>query len=463
LYVARHDNQAVTCDDFRRAMADANGRDLEDFVGWYSQAGTPHVTAHGQYDRMSDTYTLTLKQTTAPTPGQPNKRPLPIPLAIGLVGPDGTDIPLVGEHGTPLSRPVITLTEAMQSFVFTHVPFAPALSLNRGFSAPIVLKTEISVEERGYLAAKDPDPFNRWEAMQQLATEASLEKIDNPAKKWPSVIIKAFRTNIEDSLVTPAFRAALLTIPSEDYLSEQLPVIDPLAVRRVRESLVRYLADHCSSALWDLYDSHLRNVPYSPNATDAGRRALQNVALTYITLGLGALEPGVAQFHAANNMTDRLASLSLLNQMPGEARDEALLLFAERYDDEALVMDKWFSLQATAPLPNAASHVRQMMTHPRFSLSNPNKVRALIGAFAASNPVGFHAVDGSGYSFVAEQIKILNGLNPQLASRLVGPLGRWRRYDGVRRVLMRGALEDIAATPNLARDLVEVVNKSLAD
>jgi aminopeptidase N len=463
LYIARHDNQAVTCDDFRRAMGDANGLDLEDFEGWYSQAGTPVVTAHGIHDRMSDTYTLTLNQKTKLTPGQQHKKSLPIPLAIGLVGPDGKDLPLIDASGAALQRPVITLTEATQSFVFEQVSVAPVLSLNRGFSAPIILKSEMTAEERGFLAAGDPDAFNRWEAMQQLATDALLARILDGKSKWPQALIVAFSRNLSAQNLSPAFRAALLTLPSEDYLAEQMAIIDPDAIQASRELLRADLATRHAAAFREVYESYRFNAPYSPDAESAGRRALQNIALAYRTCGPDGIEPAVVQFNAADNMTDRLAALSLLNQTPGIARDTALASFADRFDNDALVMDKWFSLQATAPIPGTVDHLRRVMLHPRFSLSNPNKVRALIGAFASSNPTGFHAVDGSGYAFLAEQIIALNALNPQIASRLIGPLGRWRRYDSVRRVLMRQALEDIAATPNLARDLVEMVSKSLAE
>ncbi|MCA8929483.1 MAG: DUF3458 domain-containing protein, partial [Alphaproteobacteria bacterium] len=462
LYIRRHDNQAVTCDDFRRAMADANGLDLEPFAIWYSQAGTPRVTAHGVYDAMGETYTLTLHQQTPPTPGQPQKRPLPIPLALGLVGPDGADLPLV-LHGEALERPVITLTEAEQAFTFEQVPVEPVVSLNRGFSAPIILRQEIQPEQRAFLAAGDPDPFNRWEAMQQLATEALLARIADAEAAWPDALLDAFARNLTADDLSPAFRAALLTLPSEDYLAEQQAVIHPDATHAAREALRADLAHRHADAFRRLYEGYRANAPYNPDADSAGRRALQNVALAYRTAGPEGSAPAEAQFDAADNMTDRLAALSLLNQMPGAARDRALAAFAERFDGDALVMDKWFSLQASAPLPDAAAHVRQMMRHPRFSLTNPNKVRALVGAFAMANPTGFHAADGSGYAFLAEQITALNALNPQIAARLVGPLGRWRRFDPGRQAKMQAALRDIAATPDLARDLVEVVSKSLAD
>ncbi len=462
LYIARHDNQAVTCDDFRHAMADANGLDLEHYAGWYSQAGTPVVTAKGTYDEEAKTYTLSLSQQTPPTPGQPDKRPLPIPLAMGLVGPDGQDLPLIID-GEAMTRPVVTLLGAEQSITFEQVAVAPVPSLNRGFSAPIILKAEISAEERGFLAANDPDPFNRWEAMQQLATGALLARIADASATWPTALLEAFARNLMADELTPAFRASLLTLPSEDYLAEQQSVIDPDATHAAREALRADLAAQHAKTFRSVYDSHRVNAPYRPEAEDAGKRSLQNVALAYLTAGPEGAAPAAAQFQAADNMTDRLAALGLLNQIEGEARDAALNAFAERFDGEPLVMDKWFSLRATAPLPNAAARVRQMMLHPRFTLTNPNKVRALIGAFAMANPTGFHAADGSGYALLAEQIKTLNGLNPQIASRLIGPLGRWRRYDAGRQAMMRAALEDIAATPNLARDLVEVVSKSLAD
>ena len=462
LYFQRHDNQAVTCDDFRQAMADANGVDLSAYAGWYSQAGTPAVEAHGVYDRMSDTYALTLRQETLPTPGQLAKKPLPIPLSIGLVGPDGEDIPLVGTDGKLLSRPVITLTKAVQTFTFENVPVEPAPSLNRGFSAPVTLDLRITEDERGFLAANDPDPFNRWESMQQLATGVLLQRVADSGFAWPPALLDALARNVMADELSPAFRSAMLTLPSEEFLAEQQAVIDPAAIREAREALRLEIAQRFAGQFREIYDAKRTNAPYSPDAGSAGRRTLQNTALAYLTIGPEGAAQAEAQFKAADNMTDRLAALSLLNQQEGPVRDAALTSFAVRYDGEALVMDKWFSLQATAPLPNAADRVRGLMSHPRFSMTNPNKVRALIGAFSSANPTGFHAKDGSGYAFLAEQIKYLNGTNPQIASRLVGPLGRWRRYDSARQALMKAALEDIAATPNLAADVFEVVSKSLA-
>ena len=463
LYFRRHDNQAVTCDDFRNAMADANGVDLSAYAGWYAQAGTPVVEAHGVYDRMSDSYALTLKQHTPPTPGQPHKQPVPIPLTVGLVGPDGEDIPLVGPDGNPLARPVITLEQAEQTFTFESVPVEPAPSINRGFSAPIRLDLQIGDEERGFLAANDSDPFNRWEAMQQLATQALLTRIEDPAEPWPPALLDAFARTVMADDLPPAFRAALLTLPSEEYLAEQQGIIDPDGIRTAREALKAEIAGQFAKHFRTIYDAQRTNAPYSPDADSAGRRSLQNTALAYLVAGPEGAAPAETQFQAADNMTDRLAALSLLNQTDGSARDDALTAFAERYDGNALVMDKWFSLQATATMPGAADRVRQLMNHPRFSITNPNKVRALIGAFAIGNQTGFHAADGSGYAFLAEQIIRLNGLNPQIAARLVGPLGRWRKFDAARQSQMKAALKEIAATPNLAPDLVEMVSKSLAD
>jgi len=461
LYFERHDNQAVTCDDFRQAMADANGVDLSDYAGWYSQAGTPCVTASGTYDRNAQTYTLTLSQETLPTPGQPEKQPLPIPLGIGLVGPDGQDMPLTLK-GKPLDRPSITLSSEEESLVFEQVPVEPAPSLNRGFSAPVLLDLIIDPEQRGFLAANDPDSFNRWEAIQQLETDSMLLRMAAPETEWPAALIDAFARNLMADELSPAFHAAMLTLPSEEYLAEYQDIVDPDAIRSVRESLRKDLAQRFARQFRRLYDSLRTNEPFSPDAESAGRRSLQNAALNYLNAGPEGSAPAEAQFKAANNMTDRLAALSLLNQVEGEPRTKALAAFEERYRDEPLVMDKWFALQATAPLPGAAERVRGLMDHPRFSLKNPNKVRALIGAFAMANQTGFHARDGSGYAFLSEQIKRLNSMNPQVAARLVGPLGRWQRYDPERQAMMRAALEDIAATPDLAPDLYEVVTKSLS-
>ncbi len=463
LYFQRHDNQAVTCDDFRNAMADANGVDLSAYAGWYAQAGRPLVEAHGVYDRMSDSYALTLRQKTPPTPGQPNKQPLPIPLSIGLVGPDGENIPLVGPAGQPLSRPVITLEETEQTFTFENVPVEPAPSINRGFSAPIRLDLQIGDEERGFLATSDSDPFNRWEAMQQLATQGLLARIENADEPWPPALLDALARMVMADDLSPAFRAALLTLPSEEYLAEQQAIIDPDGIRAAREALKAEIARQFAGQFCTIYDAQHTNAPYSPDADSAGRRALQNTALAYLVAGPEGTAPAETLFQAVDNMTDRLAALSLLNQTDGAARDGARQAFAQRYDANALVMDKWFSLQATAPLAGAADRVRQLMDHPRFSITNPNKVRALIGAFAMANQTGFHAADSSGYVFLAEQIIRLSALNPQIAARLVGPLGRWRKFDAARQSQMKAALQQIAVTPELAPDLVEMVSKSLAD
>jgi aminopeptidase N len=461
LYFRRHDNQAVTCDNFRQAMADANGVDLSAYAGWYAQAGTPRVTVSGRYDAAAGTYALTLRQQTPPTPGQPAKRPLPIPLAIGLVGPDGADLPLVVD-GRPLDRQTVTLADEVRTVVFERVPVRPVPSVNRGFSAPIVLDLQIEGEERGFLAAHDPDPFNRWEAMQQLATDALLRRIEDGNGDWPAALLDALARTLLDDDLSPAFRAALLTLPSEDYLAEQQAIVDPDGIRAAREALRATLAGRFAGEFRGLYESHRTNAAYSPDADSAGRRALRNVALAYRVAGPEGAAPAEAQFRTADNMTDRLAALALLNQTEGSAREAVLAAFAARYDAEPLAMDKWFSLQATAPLPGAADRARALMAHPRFSLTNPNRIRALLGAFAAANHTGFHAADGSGYAFLAEQIVRLNGLNPQIAARLVGPLGRWRRYDLGRQAQMRAALQSIAAQPDLAPDLYEVVTKSLA-
>ena len=461
LYVERHDNQAVTCDDFRDAMADAAGTDLSAYAAWYSQSGTPRVTASGQFDQQAQTYTLTLRQQTPPTPGQAEKQPLPIPIKMGLVAPDGEDMNLV-IGGQTLERASVVLSAAEESFVFEQVNEEPVPSLNRGFSAPVVLDVQISDQARGFLASGDPDPFNRWEAMQRLATDALNTRVGDPAFAWPQTLISAYAANLMQDGEEPAFQSALLTLPSEDYLSENQAVADPHATREAREALRRDLAEKFHSAWTDLYNQHRSNEAYSPDAASAGKRAVKNLALSYLTALDGGDALAKQQYDSANNMTDRLASLALLNQIEGGQREVALAAFEAQYQDNALVMDKWFSLQASCPLPGAVSRVHGLMAHPGFSMKNPNRVRSLVGAFAMANPTGFHAKDGSGYAFLADQIIALNAINPQVAARLVGPLGRWRRYDEAKQNQMRAALERIARAPNLAPDLFEVVSKSLA-
>jgi len=468
LYFQRHDGCAVTCDDFVAAMEDATGTDLNQFRLWYSQAGTPEIDIETRYDETTLGFEVTVRQSVPDTPGQSGKRPMHIPLKIGLLDSAGHGIPLQGSgpDGEDGSL-VLHLTEAEQTFRFNNMLVEPVVSVNRGFSAPFKRRRDPTPNEVAFLMACDPDPFARWEAGQQFAVSLLLDAVEKgPDARDPHAdapFLDAMARLLEDDSLDKAFRAEVLSLPSEDYLSEQLAVIDPDAVHAAREALRAGLARHLSDRLLDVYTANKTNEPFSPDARSAGQRALKNTALAY--LGVLQTADGMAlvesQYRNADNMTDRMAALSVLSRIDHTLRGEALDDFYDRWRDNPLVTDKWFALQATAPLPSTLETVQNLLRHPAFSMKNPNKVRALLGAFSAANPTCFHRADGRGYAFLADRILELDKLNPQVAARLVGPLGRWRRFDPSRQTLMKKELTRIADTDALSRDVYELVEKSL--
>ncbi len=483
LYFARHDGQAVTCDDFRAAMADANGRDFAQFERWYSQAGTPRVSARSHFDEAAGTWTLELEQSCPPTPGQPDKLPMHIPVAVGLLDADGSDLPLrlagVGSEpaaddsevrAAPSTR-VLELTESRQTFTFTGIERRPVPSLLRNFSAPVILDIEYSDDELAFLLAHDSDPFNRWEAGQRLATRRLLSLVaagvgadlGYARGAQDSLVAEALRTLLRDDALDPAFRDLVLTLPSEGVLAEQVEVIDPQAIHRARRALRRQLARALRDDLLAAYHAHHVGGDYRPDPDHAGRRALRNTALGYLAeLGDdGAQRLMHDQLAQATNMTDRIAALACLvhNEAPGTA--EALQRFYDDFEDEALVIDKWFSLQAAAPATTVA-RVRELMQHPAFTLKNPNRARSLLFAFCNSNPAQFHAPDGSGHAFWAEQVIALDAINPQVAARLARALDRWRKYTPALQAGMQAALDKVAAVKTLSNDVAEVIGKARA-
>nr|WP_132540541.1 aminopeptidase N [Plasticicumulans lactativorans] len=471
LYFARHDGQAVTCEDFRAAMADANGRDLGQFMRWYQQAGTPVVMARGTHDATSRRYTLTLTQHCPATPGQPEKAPFHIPVALGLLARDGRELPLRlhGEAAPVATSRVLELTAAEQRFVFEDVAEPPVPSLLRGFSAPVKLDAAYAEDELLFLLAHDRDPFNRWEAAQQLAVCTVLRLLDERARDlaWaaPTALIEAFGRVLADDGADPALVDQILTLPSEAYLAEQVAVIDPEAIFAAREFLRRSVAAALAGALAARYAALAPRGPYRLDGAASGRRALRNRCLDYlVALDQPAMHAlAEAQFAAADNMTEQLAALASLVDSTSPARSSALAAFYARWQHAPLVVDKWFTLQAASRHPDTLAHVRGLLEHPAFSIRNPNKVRALIGAFANANPVRFHAADGSGYAFLAEQVLTLDPLNPQIAARLLGAMTRWRQFEPLRQGLMRAELERIVARPGLSPDVYEIAAKSLAD
>ncbi|MCW5772626.1 MAG: aminopeptidase N [Rhodospirillaceae bacterium] len=471
LYVERHDGTAATCDDFVAAMADANGADLDQFRLWYSQAGTPEVETDGHYDAASGTYALTLAQRCPPTPGQPAKQPMHIPVAMGLLDAQGSGIALrlEGESAPAGTSRVLQLRAPRETFRFVGVPEPRAVSLGRGFSAPIILKTKQSAEERAFLMAHDEDAFARWEAGQEYAVELLLAAVatiqKGGAPRFDPAFIAALGDILRDAKLEPAFVAVALALPSEAYLAERMNVIDVEAVHAARQALRRAIAAALAADFARLYAGTRDTGPYSPDAAAAGRRALRNMALAYLSARVGD-DPAVpgrlaAHYRDAGNMTDRIAALSLLSDLDVPERQAAFDDFLARFRDNGLVLDKWLGLQAVSSLTDTLDRVKSLMQHPVFSIRNPNKVRALIGSFAAGNPLRYHAADGSGYAFHADRILELDALNPQVAARLLAPLGRWRRFDADRQAKMKGELARILAKPGLSRDVYEIASKSM--
>ena len=473
LYVRRHDGEAATCEDFLAAMADANGVDFGQFARWYSQAGTPELAIAGRYDRAARAYEFTVAQSCKPSPGQPEKAPLRIPLAIGLIDAQGRSVRLRldGEaDGAAATERLLNVTAARQNFRFVDVPEPKAVSLNRGFSAPILVTAPQSGEERAFLMAHDPDPFARWEAGQQYASELLLSAVaarqNGEPMRFDPGFVAALREILRDETLEPAFAAEAIALPTEDYLADRIEIIDVEGIHEAREALRRTIAGALADELRRVYAAGAAREPYRPDAAAAGRRALKNAALAY--LASLADDDGelramlIGQYHGADNMTDRLAALRLLVDLAGAERQTALDDYYARFCSEALVVDKWLALQAVSSRPDTLQRVTDLLAHPAFALRHPNRVRALIGSFTTGNPLRYNAADGAGYDFHAERTIELDAINPQVAARLLAPLGRWRRFDPGRQARMKAALERILAAPNLSRDVYEIASKSLA-
>jgi aminopeptidase N len=468
LYFERHDGRAVECDDFRAAMMDANGRDLTQFERWYSQAGTPRVKVTTSYDAEQKTYDITLAQSCPPTPGQAKKLPFHIPVAVGLLNGQGKDMPLSlsGHSGQPETL-VLELTATQQTFHFTNVAEKPVPSLLRNFSAPVVLEYDYSDDDLAFLMAHDSDAFNRWEAGQRLATRRLLaltaEQQAGDTLSVDVALSDSLRASLNDQSLDPAFRETVLTLPAETVIAEQMEIIDPQAIHTARRFLRLSLAQDLRKDFSAIYKVNQTDGVYSPDAASSGKRALKNLALSYLAEldDADAHALAQAQYDAANNMTDRMASLAALanSQAPGKAA--ALAKFYSDFELEPLVIDKWFSLQAMARTTDVAA-VRTLMKHPAFSIKNPNRARSLIFSFCNGNPSRFHAADGSGYAFWAEQVIALDAINPQVAARLARSLDRWRKYAPALQAKMRAALQQVADTAKLSKDTREVVTKSLA-
>ncbi|MBU4684150.1 aminopeptidase N [Cedecea davisae] len=465
LYFERHDGSAATCDDFVQAMEDASNVDLSHFRRWYSQAGTPVVTVRDDYNPETEQYTLTISQMTPPTAEQQEKHPLHIPFDIELYDNEGKVIPLQ-KDGHP-EHHVLNVTQAEQTFVFDNVYFQPVPSLLREFSAPVKLEYKWSDQQLTFLMRHARNDFSRWDAAQSLLATYIKINVNRSQQgqplSLPLHVADAFRAILLDEKIDPALAAEILTLPSQNEIAELFQTIDPLAIAEVHGALIRTLAAELADEFLAIYNAN-KLESYRVDHGDIGKRALRNTCLRYLAFGDAELAEQLVreQYQQADNMTDSIAALSAAVAAQLPCRDELLAHYDEKWHKDGLVMDKWFVLQATSPASNTLSKVRELLNHRSFSLGNPNRVRSLIGAFAASNPAAFHAKDGSGYQFMVEMLTELNSRNPQIASRLVEPLIRLKRYDAERQSKMRAALEHLKGLENLSGDLFEKIAKALA-
>jgi aminopeptidase N len=470
LYFTRHDGHAATVEQFVQCFADASGRDFfPQFMRWYSQAGTPEIKIAPHYDARAKTYRLDVTQTIPPTPNQPSKLPMVIPLAIGLVGKAGADLPLTLD-GRPLSRGVIELRQPSQTFVFSNVAERPIPSINRGFSAPVKLSLPIEAEDLRFLAAHDSDPFNRWQAVQTLAMSlltANVAALRNGTTgRDDDGLMDALGALLANNKLEPAFIAFNLVPPSDADIAREIGHdVDPDAVFAARRKLRVAIGTRHAAALASTYERMNTGDHYSPDAKSAGRRALKNVCLDLMamTQDSTAIARAVAQYSSADNMTDRMAALETLAQHDRPERATVLDDFYRRHADDPLIIDKWLALQAIIPEPATHDRVRALTGHPAFSMANPNRVRSLIGAFAQANHTQFNRLDGAGYDFVADTVLELDPKNPQVAARLMGAFRSWRALEARRRARAEATLRRVAATSNLSPDLHDIVARTLAD
>lgn len=468
LYFERFDGQAVTCEDFVQCMADASGKDLRgQFFRWYNQAGTPEVSARTSYDAEARRLTIELTQALPPTPGQPAKLPMLIPVAVGLVGANGDDLDL----GNGETTRILELTEKTQSFSFDNVPSRPVPSILRNFSAPVRLNTNLSDDDLRFLMVHDKDGFNRWESGQIFATRIIGGLLDRAERgeafTVPEAILDAYSSLVEmadDPQQDRALLARALTLPDLQVIGQGRAHIYPHAIHRVREAILSALAEREKHRLVALYEATHDTGDFSTDFPARSRRAFKNNVLRILSKALddSAEELAAKQYHGATNMTDRVGALTVLADRTGQARTQAFEDFAIRFKDYPLVMDKWFSLQAMAVRPSTLEDVNDLRSHADFNIRNPNRVRSLYSAFAMNNPVCFHERSGGGYRFLCDAILELNRINPQIASRQLTPMRDWRRYEPELASLMKSQLERIASVKELSADVYEVVTKSLS-
>ncbi|MDD5214012.1 MAG: aminopeptidase N [Methylococcales bacterium] len=450
LYFERHDGQAVTCDDFVSAMQDANDLDLSQFRLWYSQAGTPKIQVESHFDEKTKTFTLTLSQS------YPNQtEPLLIPIRLGLLdSTTGADL---------LPETLLQFNEMQQTFTFENLNAAPIVSLLRGFSAPVNVEMERSLEELAFLSQHDSDSFNRWDASQSLAENIILDLVKTPDVEIPAILLKTFEKVLNAPIDDLAYFSLLLSLPSENYLAERMEVVDFDGIHNVRERILKTLAEKFETQFLSIYNAHHKDESgnFSPEAI--GRRRVKNACLAFLSKldSTQIHELAQAQFENAKNMTDQMAALSAVVHNNHPAKAASLEKFYQQWESEPLVIDKWFALQASSPASGAFETVQSLHSHVAFDIKNPNRVRSLIGAFSQTNPVHFHAKNGEGYAFLGDTILELNAINPQVASRMLTPLTAWRKVDEARQQLMKAQLQRIIDTKGISNDVFELASKSL--
>ena len=470
LYFERHDGQAATIEDFIACFEDANGADLGQFSRWYRQAGTPVVTVSTLWDPVAQRFTATFEQSVPPTPGQPNKEVMHIPLRFGLVLSDGSEAEPTAISGGRASGDVLHLTARSQTVQFDGIPSRPVLSINRGFSAPVNIHFEQAPADLAHLARHDSDPFARWQALNSYAMRVLAGAVgavrDGREPEADDALTDALLATASDQSLEPAFRAQVLSLPGETDIARELGNdIDPDAIHAARERVRGFVAETGQATFTRLLETVRGSGPYSPDAESAGRRALHHAATAYLSVAEASPLRAATAFEQADNMTDLSQSLMLLvHHFPGStAATEALAAFEARFRDNPLVIDKWLSIQATAPGDGTLERVRALMEGPHFSRGNPNRLRALIGAFAAGNPTGFNRRDGAGYRFLADEVLALDKRNPQVASRLLTALRSWRSLEAGRRAHAEDALRRIAAGDSLSADVSDIVDRTLAE
>ena len=468
-YFEKHDGQAVTTDDFAAAMSEANNFELGNFLNWYSQSGTPTLNVSSMWDEDKQQYIVTFEQELPTNKMQPEPQPYLIPVKTALFDSNGKPITLNLEDDGYQSAEELTLhiTQARQKFIFNQVKENPTPSFLQNFSAPVKLNYQYNADDFVFLMANDTDTFNRWDAGQRFATEWLLDAMiamkTDTSLPDASQYIKALEVVLSDQNIDSAFKAEMMVLPQESYLADFIQPIDVDAIYQARKLLQVKIAQALESLLLETYQQNKVASDYQYNATDMGKRRLSSICLLYLNLLAKDqyIELTKLQFDTTNNMTDSMAALESVNDLDISFRSEALVAFGDRWKDDALVMDKWFSLQARSRKPGVLETIKQLLDHPCFSIKNPNKVRALISVFAMANPTAFHAKDGSGYTFLADKIIELNAINPQVASRLVKPLIDWKKYDAGRQKLMKQSLQRIKAVPDLSRDVFEIVDRGL--